>query len=74
MSAQETWFPDRDLTDFVSRMYGASMALRVAQIFDLDPRNETGFANSIRRSLTREIERSAAVSVPVPPPSKEEGA
>jgi hypothetical protein len=49
-------FPDADLVNYVKVMYGLEMATRCAEIFKLDPENESGFAGSIRRSLTREIE------------------
>lgn len=45
---------DDELAAFVEATYGVLMADRCADIFRLDPENETGFAASIRRSLQRE--------------------
>lgn len=48
-------FPDDDLTTYVTEMYGPVMGCKVEEIFAVDPENESGFANSVRRSLTHEL-------------------
>lgn len=57
MSAPE--FSDETLVAYVQFVYGASMAIRAEEIFAIDPENESGFARSIRGSLTAEIRRAA---------------
>lgn len=56
---QESLFPDADLVTYVTVTYGPVMGCKCEDIFNDDPDNESGFANSIRRSLTREIARKA---------------
>lgn len=59
MTERGTLFPDADLIPFVTETYGPLMGCKVEEIFGADPDGESGFAQSIRRSLTREIERKA---------------
>jgi hypothetical protein len=50
-------FSDADLTNFVATWYGFQMAEKVEEIFDLAPVGTSGFADSVRRSLTRDYDR-----------------
>ena len=56
------FFPDTDLVAYVTEWYGPVMGARIEDMFADDPESRTGFARSVRRSLTREIERKAALS------------
>jgi hypothetical protein len=49
-------FPDADLVDYVSQVYGPVMGCKCEDIFADDPDGESNFANSIRRTLTREYD------------------
>jgi hypothetical protein len=51
-------FPDHDLIDFASEMYGSVMGNRVEDIFSDDPDNVNGFSRSIRRSLSNELDNA----------------
>lgn len=53
---RESLFPDADLVNFTMEMYGPVMGCRVEEIFADDPNNENGFSQSVRRSLTRELD------------------
>lgn len=56
MTEPRSLFPDEDLVDYVTQMYGPAMGVRCEDIFSDDPENESGFVQSIRRSLTRELD------------------
>ena len=49
-------FPDDDLVAYVTEVYGPVMGAKCEDIFNDDPENQSGFAASIRRSLTRELD------------------
>jgi len=52
----QSLFPDADLIEYVTQVYGAFMGCKVEEIFGSDLARESDFANSIRRSLTRELD------------------
>ena len=60
VKGRPSYFPDDDLIVYTRQTYGPAMAEKLSEILALDPENETGFANSIRRSLTHEIERGGS--------------
>ena len=55
--ADREFFPDVDIVRYVEATYGLTMANRVLMMLQEDADNETAFVRSVRRSLTREMER-----------------
>lgn len=57
-AANGSFYPDRDLVLYVHHLYGTNMGMKLAEIFGLDPLNASGFANSVRRSVTRDLDEA----------------
>lgn len=50
-----SFFPDTDLIAWATKHYGPEMGVKCDHVFKLDPERRNLLANSLRRSLTREI-------------------
>lgn len=46
---------DCNLVEYVTEKYGVAMGCQCEEIFANDLKNESGFANHLRRSLAREL-------------------